>query len=819
MSQHNIIDFKTGWQTSKEDFVVENDAFPVLENAIVDHGRVVKIAGYNKLGTTTIALNDTITVDTSTDPVSFNLFNTVLQNVPSEQSKLIVSGSVTLTINSVNYTDVDGVFVSGSTSIGSINYSTGVCTLPQANAASSIDVSLSYYPMLPLVGFYEYSDSFSLAFDILHSYRVLPRAGVPQSFPRLSSYLGSNADVLSFSGSSSNLFSFAQANNYLFCTNGVSGNHSFAGITGVTRGSTTVLNVSAATASSFATNDVVFLCAFEGITELNGLTSVVSGTTSSTITLSLDSSSFTDYSSGGNIQLLSNSATGDGIKLFYETGYFNFSPPLDSSTSPSYLLGCDHMLFYNNRLMCFGTTEGRAESGGTYYPLRIRFSQVNNWLHFRTPFVGQTASSDGLTAWFEDVSTASGNAGFLDLSQGGRIVYAEVLRSYIICGLESGFTRLQPVTGRLLSVAPFVPFYYRSVLGSTAKTSAVHMDDFILSIGSKGIIGTTFNATKRLDTNIIDQFERVNYEGRSEFKTTSSRDTKREIVYINYVDDETNSQFPAKCFAYNYNNNTFAFLDQKFTTQGTITISTLPSWNDISSIRWDDLDGTWSQFLDDSFVRSTVGGTSQGVVLIRSEVESSAFSVLVESFTVDASNGTTTINSRNNSMLVGDYIRFSDLEFEEDNIVRVVDAGNDSFVVDRVCINATYSGTALGEFLPRVNIKTKAFNLWDQGQRIMLNSSAVLLDSDENLQLSLNVLSDQEDISSVNTNVSPVSKGSAFNPNQIRWIRSTYSNQEGDSVQLQITFNDEQMRRNITHDSRFKIHSIMLDLEQGGFLS
>lgn len=817
MPTHNIIDFKTGWQTSKQSFIVDNDAFPVLDNVIVYHGRLVKPSGYNKLGITSIESSGTITLDTSLDPVEFNLADTLLLNAPISHARIIAPSSVNLTVNSTNYTDENGVFTDGTDTFGTINYATGACTLPASRASASVNASLSYYPMLPAVGFHEYSDSFSLVFDTFHAYTVLPRLGISQNFARTSSYLGSN-NLLSFTGGSSDLFSFAQTGSYLFCTNGIAGNSTYAGITAVAKGASTVLTVSAETASRFSEDDTVFLCAFSGITELNGLTGNVTATSSNSITLDIDSSSFTDYISGGNIQLLNNSATGDGIKLFFETGFVNFSPPLDSSNTPSYLLGCDHMLFHNNRLICFGTTEGKAGESGTYNPLRIRYSQTNNFLHLRGSLFGQTSSSAGLQAWFEDISTSIGIAGFLDLSEGGRIVYAQILRGYIICGLESGFTRIQSVSSPF-ALAPFVPFYYRSTLGTSSKNSAVHADDFIVSIGSKGIIGTTFNATRRLDINIINQFERVDYSSRNEHRTTSIRDTKSEIIYINYVDDASGNSFPTKCFAYNYNNNTFASIDQKFTYQGTMTTNTLLSWADISNMTWGELNGIWSQFSDNSFTRSTVGCTSQGAVLFRSDVGNTAFYIPVESFTVNQGDRTTTINSRNHSMVVGDYIRFTELDFEGDNIVRVSSIDNNSFTVDRICTNDVYSGIAFGEFLPKISIRTKAFNSWEEGYRIMLNSASILLSSNENMQVSVDVLSDQGDRSSIDTSVSPSSKGSAFNPNSTRWIRSTYANQEGDSIQLQISFNDEQMRSDITHSSPFELHSIMLDLEDGGFIS
>lgn len=68
-------------------------------------------------------------------------------------------------------------------------------------------------------------------------------------------------------------------------------------ITGITQAASAVVTVGAA--HGFATNDLVYISGVVGMTQINGQVGTVTATGASTITVNIDSTNYTTYSSGG----------------------------------------------------------------------------------------------------------------------------------------------------------------------------------------------------------------------------------------------------------------------------------------------------------------------------------------------------------------------------------------------------------------------------------------------------------------------------------------------------------------------------------------
>ena len=811
MASFLIDNFQTGWQTDKSQFSVENDAFPVLRNAVVDHGRVAKTVGYVRIGATAIEVTGSIafTLDVDTSLYTADL-TSLLTSIPSSHAKLIARNSITITFPDDSMRmDINGDFSNG----GSVNYATGICSFdstlnPNLTTAS---VTFSYHPMLPTTGIARISDTKYLVFDVDHAYNVNTMVTTGQNLMRDSSYLSSGS-LCTFTGLSHNLFSFATVNNRLFCTNGVSGRNvlSISNITSATNAVVTIF------AGTLKVDDLIFFNEVQGMTEINGYTAKVTAVNNLQVTTDLDTSSFSAYSTGGILQVLTENGSGTGIKYYYQNGFVNFAPPLDGSATPNYLWGCRTLIYYNNTLVCFGTYEGTASGDIQFYPLRVRYSSSAQVFYATHTDLGSSVGNLAAESWREDVITLTlggGNGGFLDLQTGDsrEIRFAQILENYIVVGLDRGMVRLQFASG----IISFVPFFYDSILGSFSPQIAVHVDKAVISVGGRGIIATDTKSISRIDNNIIEEIENIEFTSIAASQSCGSRDIKREFVYLSYV--ENMGSFPTKSFVFNYNNNSFALLDEKLTCQAQYRARSLATWGSISTSRWGEINGRWIQFTDSTFISATAIGNSQGNFLIRQESDEYDYSVLIESIVPNDELNSAVVNARNHSMMVGDFLAIPEAF---DQAVCVTSTSTNSFTVDGLP-SSNYTGLSGGIFLPQVSIRTKAFRpFWNEAKRTNLISTSLLLESNPSLAFSLNIYSDQDfDNVASSSTLLPESKGSQENLNPVRWVKSIYTNYEADSIQLEITFSEEQIRNTPLGFFNFVLHGILMDLEEGGDLS
>jgi hypothetical protein len=143
-----IAGFQTGLVQEREEFLLPNDAYPVLQNAFVWRERIKRKQGTELLG----RLQKVVAVDT---PLAFvngtvNLYSTLVIN--SEAT--IVPGSVKLEFNGITYTDLtkDGVLTGGGGELGSINYKTGAVELDDTSSGAGTLNTLKWNPNLPVMG-------------------------------------------------------------------------------------------------------------------------------------------------------------------------------------------------------------------------------------------------------------------------------------------------------------------------------------------------------------------------------------------------------------------------------------------------------------------------------------------------------------------------------------------------------------------------------------------------------------------------------------------------------------------------------------------
>jgi hypothetical protein len=155
----------TGLVKNREEFILPDDAYPILQNAYVWRERILRKKGYALLGRLQRVLANYPATSApllgSTDGsgnFSGNLFNILigLALISNLEEPQIVLGSVGIHVNS-DGTYVDdsmGNLSNGSGGTGTINYITGDFTLLNSgqNLTNVHLYSLQYYPGLPVMG-------------------------------------------------------------------------------------------------------------------------------------------------------------------------------------------------------------------------------------------------------------------------------------------------------------------------------------------------------------------------------------------------------------------------------------------------------------------------------------------------------------------------------------------------------------------------------------------------------------------------------------------------------------------------------------------
>lgn len=376
-------------------FNIDNDSFPVIQNAYQWRGRIRRKRGTLFLGrltnyfsSTSVAFNPspgTSTITLNGSGVGNLITGYSSPSVPSSSS--IVPGTVTITIGGNVYTDpaMDGT-LSGPNA-GSINYATGVITilLEAGNAASSI---FKFYPNLPVLGLETLDITASalaslpsfpgeLGFNTKFSYNfatTFPFVIHNVSFyknPATAVYSGYTQKTvwtpISWNGQDYQQFWSTNYQGAFWVTNGINVpfdvtniGMQYKAVTGVTISTagngTTIPAVAVLTvaAHGLVIGDFVFINEVGGITGINfetGYVTTVGGV--NTITVTFPTATLGGaYSSGGIAQYLTNRSdvTKDCLRfydgapvtsatppVFQENfGWVNFAPPLLSGQTTTF---------------------------------------------------------------------------------------------------------------------------------------------------------------------------------------------------------------------------------------------------------------------------------------------------------------------------------------------------------------------------------------------------------------------------------------------------------------------------------------------------
>jgi hypothetical protein len=140
----------TGLVQSRENFLLPNDAYPVLENAYVWRERILRKSGYQLLARLRRVFVDQ-SLGTASGGGGFS--GNLITIFSLEASAEIEVGSVVVSDGTNTFTDNSlGILVGTPAGSGTINYVTGAITITGAIGGAPLTISFNYYPTLPVMG-------------------------------------------------------------------------------------------------------------------------------------------------------------------------------------------------------------------------------------------------------------------------------------------------------------------------------------------------------------------------------------------------------------------------------------------------------------------------------------------------------------------------------------------------------------------------------------------------------------------------------------------------------------------------------------------
>lgn len=834
-----------GLQTYDQPFFLNNDAFPTLNNALCWRHRIIKKPGSKFLGQFRRSLGNTgaspFTATISPAPLLHGTSQFTIGGVILVDGDL--SGGAVATLTSSN----------GSYS-GTLNRTTGALSISIPAIAAT---PVYFYPGLPVMGIEEFESSQdpnsaidtpdNVYFDTVYSYKFNGTTGF---FEDNSIYVSTSA-LVSWSGQNYQQFDSCNYFRAMFTTNNVPGYHGKA-ITAVPAvGATTQLTI---TGHGLTTNDYIFVNEVGGVTNLNGFYYKVNSIVDiDNITVVTAVASGGAFSSNGIALYITRSVSGDGIRWYDGTAFSNFMPPLATSaaTSITYLVGARIVIPFGNRLLAIGTYEATKADilagTNTYFGNRIRYCEVA-----ATPFYANfpTHGSSEPNAW---VSNIQGFGGFIDLDTTQRIISAAITQSSLILGLEAE-QRKVTLTG--IETDPFTLQVINPDYGTAGTHSIIPMDKGILTAGEYGFITTSSYDAKRFDLPIIDQIFQVNPDGNGYERISGGRDFAKEVIYFSYPsilspDNSSSSanQFPDTTLVYNYREGSFATWTESITTYGLIkTTVTGSTWQSLTYLTWEEWDDPWNSGPDSVSSYPYVGmGTPQGYVLLKWATESTnGPSLNIQAIAATSTSLLYLVTSVNNNLKTGMYIGFfapisaSDLTPQSspsfigqvaflgdgagNNLTSQFGINFDSSIDPSVIVAGSWKMSVVDKPF----IQTKQFQSgWSDARKTRIGAQKYFLDRTNSGEFTAQILGSQSpDPLNSDPNNEPSLISNAVvrtRPDNNLGLNANQGAQEqiwhrlassciGDTVQLQMTLSDSQMRDVAITSSAWVLYSIILDL-------
>lgn len=857
MSSIVVSNFKTGLETDLEPININNDAFPVLQDAYIERGKVQKKRGTSLLGRlrrpfVSFLLPSTVTIGAGTS--TFNIFTALFLQTKAQEGEPDASlhpGSaanpITLVLGapvSQTWTDATGTGVmtgfSGNITSVTINYVTGVVTVVNSGGAfgaSSLTATFSYFPALPVLGLEDFDtkiDTFPqlVAFDTKYSYMFDQNANVFYD----TAFFKETGVAFTFKGEDYNQFYSESYENGMFVCNEDPGLHFRRIQTAVSTAAT--LTITTQGNHGLSDSDYVFINEIRGttVTNINGVSGQVTITGATTFTLTVTDAVLSGYTAqSGIVQYLTREESvikGEGGIKFYtgdpvgnlNNGWVNFAPPLSTlqTTDVEYLAAAKTVIAFKDRLLFFDITTITSGNVLVRYPNRMIYSQ--NGTPYYANFNGTNVSVDA-NAWFQN-EVARG--GFLDTPVQEEILVTERNEDIIIVGNQFSFRKL------LSTGDDAFPFYYQTIdseYGGEGTFATITTDRSILTTGNYGLISASSNKVARFDERIPDQIYDISTFENNEKRVTAIREFRDQNVYFTFVSKDRNatSRFPNSTIFYDMKDRSFANFKENYTHYGYFRKTNSYTWATIPPgiQTWADWTDPWNFGGFGERYPSIIAGNQQGFVLQRDIGTGEGHS---NQITAIAGN---IITSPNHCMDLNDFIVIENaistlpIPIEVYKITGVTDF--DTFTIDTELDPGTYSGGATFYRIPRPVIRSKMFyGFWDAMRKTRVGPSFFLMDRTSTGEITLNIYVDQNPFPSnapspgvadyipyTQKLLTSVEPGLSANLTPSYTWHKMSTSLLGDTFQIEITLDDAQMKDFDKNSEEIVLHAFVLKINPG----
>jgi len=875
-----IGNFARGLKKNPLPFNIDNDAFPTLYNAYSWRGRVKRKRGTQLLGRLQKQLS-AVLVPTNPWQVGPLVLAAGAGNLVSGFSlgtnASIAPGTINLTVGANAYTEPsppDGTLLRNGLADpnSSINYATGAIFI-QGGGAGSLVGKFGYFPDLPVMGLRDFSSTTNtqlyptlLAFDTKNAYQVNQTISAV-NFYNVTYYKNTNKPFV-WSGQDYQQFWTTNYQGALWSTNNKPGFH-FGNVTYSAGSGTANITINITSGGVNITNlivgDVLWFNEFAGGSTINGLNATVSnaaGAAAGNYVVTFASAQ--TVAGTGIAQLLTSSITGqDGIKWYdgdptaatgiptvTGLGWVNFAPPLtatnvsinDTPLGKYYLVGALAIVEFKDRLLFFSpyiqTSTGAA----------IQLYDTCIWSWNGTPYYSSLVPSNQTSAANAYYVDQTGLGGYKSAGISNAIATVSSNEDVIIVGFSGDGRKTRFVyTGN--DFDPFLFFTINNELPSVSTFSAVSLDKGVIDLGQYGFAMTDQQSSSRIDLDIPDEVFRVQALNNGVFRVNAQRDFFREWIYFSYPVNTSQWKFPTETLMFNYRDNTWAIFYENFTAHGRYRAKVKRTWQTLPFKTWAEWREPWNSGASSPEFTSVVAGNPQGYVLIKAQGTGEGRSGAIVSFANSA--GNTLITSINHCLRSGDYLLIQGVlgpTSYNNAIGRVITTPTaDTFTIDLPYDATAYLG--LGEYtrLSQPLIQTKQFPFyWEQGRKTRLSAQRYLMDYTANAQVTVNIYLSQDPDEAFNDptiNVPPnslvysqimytcpESTNLGLTPANVNlqmptaqgsyqiWHRFNTS-LIGDSVQIGITLNDDQMRNLTYATSEITLQGIHLTVEMGPMLA
>lgn len=826
-----IANFRTGYETDLIPSLINNDAFPILENAYLFRGRLRRRRGTSFFGRLQREITNR-TTSQNTDGAGAFLGNLITIFSLSSTSQ-IVPGTITITVGAETFTEpsaADGTLVGSVAGTGTINYATGAFTLTGAPIMTAVFAAFKYYPCLPVMGLEDYDKINNdipvlVAFDTRFSYQF--DQGTKLFYD--TTFYKSTKNAFQWSGQDYQQFYTESYYDVLWATNNKPGFH-FKNITAVpVIGANTQFTIAA---HGLSNNDFVFINEVGGVSGVNGVTGQVTVVDPNNFTIPTPGASGA-YTTGGIAQYLTSSvfASQDGIRWYdgdptsaaapNNPGWVNFAPPLSNATNPEYLVGALLVIAYQDRLLFFGPWVQSSTGSNRQLANSLIYSQNGTPFYANSPAT-QSAQSQ---AWFSNVA---GRGGRLGNGTDQSVVTAQPNEDALIIGLEEEKKKL------LATGDDILPFVYQSIntgLGDQSTFSALPLDEAVVTLGNNGILATNRNQAKRIDMQIPDLIFEISGVNNDQERSTAVRDYANELMFFTYVPKQNNqySKFPNKTLVYSYRENTYAYYLENFTHYGYFRRTSGYTWATLPFNSWAEWLVPWNYGGFGDRFPAVICGNQQGFVMQKTNSVTDERSQYISSYSAG------TIVSTAHCLNSGDWIQIkggigtANIDGFVGQVIEVTDSN--TFVIQNPdpeidVPTGTYLGDATYRRLSNFRIRSKEFfGFWEAGSMSIIGPQRYLISSTSQGQATINFFSSSNDNLPISTNLtapwlpftdiiltSPENTSQSGRDRIWHRMNNTFV---GDTVQFQFTFSSSQMADVEIQAEDVEIHAVVIELEPG----